>query len=196
MNKYPDYVNKYRPKGTIIKKVNNTYYVYEAKSKRVEGKKYPIQVIKGVIGKIDENGFHSTEKVEINQDIIVRECGFTNLILKYKDTFMEDKLANFKKEDKEIILYSLIYYLSNNTYLQEGKVKIITSIDELVTKYHLSLGRQIAMIEKVIEAKLAEIESLKYICRVYIGQKELKTTITKQQKEIIAKLMVDENELR
>lgn len=196
MNKYPDYVNKYRPKGTIIKKVNNTYYVYEAKSKRVEGKKYPIQVIKGVIGKIDENGFHSTEKVEINQDIIVRECGFTNLILKYKDTFMEDKLANFKKEDKEIILYSLIYYLSNNTYLQEGKVKIITSIDELVTKYHLSLGRQIAMVEKVIEVKLAEIESLKYICRVYIGQKELKTTITKQQKEIIAKLMVDENELR
>ena len=196
MNKYPDYVNKYRPKGTIIKKVNNTYYVYEAKSKRVEGKKYPIQVIKGVIGKIDENGFHSTEKVEINQDIIVRECGFTNLILKYKDTFMEDKLANFKKEDKEIILYSLIYYLSNNTYLQEGKVKIITSIDELVTKYHLNLGRQIAMVEKVIEVKLAEIESLKYICRVYIGQKELKTTITKQQKEIIAKLMVDENELR
>ncbi len=67
-NKYPSYVNKFRPKETIIKKVNDVYYVYKATSKRVEGKKYPVQVIEGIIGKIDEDGFHDTEKVRLNQN--------------------------------------------------------------------------------------------------------------------------------
>lgn len=58
-NNYPDYVNLYKYKGTIIKKVNNIYYVYEATSKKIEGKKYPLQIVKEAIGKIDENGFRN-----------------------------------------------------------------------------------------------------------------------------------------
>ena len=196
MNKYPSYVNKFRPKGTIIKKVNDVYYVYKATSKRVEGKKYPVQVIEGVIGKIDEYGFHDTEKVKLNQDVIVRECGFTNLILKYKDTFMNETYSRFKKQDREIILYSLIYYLSSNTYIQDKYSDKILPIQEVIDKYKLSIGRQIKMIERIMETTLKEIEELKYICRVYIGEKELKTKITKRQKEIIEKLMVDEDELK
>lgn len=42
---YPNYVKKYKPKGTIIKKMKDTYYVYYATSKRVPNKKSPIQVI-------------------------------------------------------------------------------------------------------------------------------------------------------
>ena len=49
-NNYPDYVNLYKYKGTIIKKVNNIYYVYEATSKKIEGKKYPLQIVKEAIG--------------------------------------------------------------------------------------------------------------------------------------------------
>ena len=191
MNKYPSYVNKFRPKGTIIKKVNDVYYVYKATSKRVEGKKYPVQVIEGVIGKIDEYGFHDTEKVKLNQDVIVRECG-----LKYKDTFMNETYSLFKKQDREIILYSLIYYLSSNTYIQDKYSDKILPIQEVIDKYKLSIGRQIKMIERIMETTLKEIEELKYICRVYIGEKELKTKITKRQKEILEKLMVDEDELK
>ena len=196
MNKYPSYVNKFRPKGTIVKKVNGVYYVYKATSKRIEGKKYPVQIIEGVIGKIDEDGFHNTEKVKLDQDVIVRECGFTNLILKYKDTFMNETYRRFKKQDREIILYSLIYYLSSNTYIQDKYSDKILPIQEIIDKYKLSLGRQIKMIERIIETTLKEIEELKYICRVNIGEKELKTKITKRQKEIIEKLMVDEDELK
>ena len=196
MNKYPSYVNKFRPKGTIIKKVNDVYYVYKATSKRVEGKKYPVQVIEGVIGKIDEYGFHDTEKVKLNQDVIVRECGFTNLILKYKDTFMNETYSRFKKQDREIILYSLIYYLSSNTYIQDKYRDKILPIQEVIDKYKLSIGRQIKIIERIMETTLKEIEELKYICRVYIGEREIKTKITKRQKEIIEKLMVDEDELK
>ena len=46
--KYPDYVKQYRPKGTVVKKVNDTYYAYYATSKRVPGKNYPVQEIKGL----------------------------------------------------------------------------------------------------------------------------------------------------
>ena len=195
-NKYPSYVNQFRPKETIIKKVNDVYYVYKATSKRVEGKKYPVQVIEGVIGKIDEYGFHDTEKVKLNQDVIVRECGFTNLILKYKDTFMNETYSRFKKQDREIILYSLIYYLSSNTYIQDKYRDKILPIQEVIDKYKLSIGRQIKIIERIMETTLKEIEELKYICRVYIGEREIKTKITKRQKEIIEKLMVDEDELK
>jgi hypothetical protein len=195
MNKYPDYVKKYKPKGTIIKKVNDTFYVYEATSKRVEGKKYPVQVIKGVIGKIDKYGFHSTEKVKVSNDVFIRECGFTNYILLFKETFINDFSNRYRKKDREIILNSIICYLSPNSYLLENNL-IIYSIDELIDKYKISLTRQISLIERVIEIELKAIEELKYICRVYIGDKELKSTLNKKQKEIIQKLGVEEDDVR
>ena len=50
--RYPDYVKQFRPKGTIVKRVNDTYYAYYATSKRVPDKKYPVQIIKGLAGRI------------------------------------------------------------------------------------------------------------------------------------------------
>lgn len=194
-NNYPDYVNLYKPKGTIVKKVNNTYYVYEATSKRVEGKKYPVQIVKGVIGKIDENGFHNTEKVIVDEPI-VRECGFTNYLLLHKDIYLFDKSTDRSKKDKETIFYSLICYLSNNSYLFDNKKVSIYSIDELIKKYKISLGKQIKTIETIIEHNLSEIEDLKYICRVYIGHKELKTKINNNQKKVLNILGVTEDEIR
>ena len=56
--RYPDFVKKYRPKGTNVKRVNDIYYAYYATSKRVPDKKYPVQIIEGLAGRIDESGFH------------------------------------------------------------------------------------------------------------------------------------------
>lgn len=195
MNKYPDYVNKFRPKGTIIKKVNNVFYVYEATSKRVEGKKYPVQVVKGIIGKIDENGFHRTEKIMLDDEVIIMESGFTNYILLHKEIIINDFNLQFKKKDREIILNSMICYLSSNSYLLLNN-KQIYSINELINKYKISLGKQISIIERVIERKLTEIEDLKYICRVYIGNKEIKSTLNKKQKEILEKIGINEYDIK
>ena len=38
---YPEWVQQQRIKGTTVKKVGNTYYLYKRTSKRVPGKKYP-----------------------------------------------------------------------------------------------------------------------------------------------------------
>ena len=40
--KYPDWVQKYRIKGTTVKKKGDSYYLYKRTSRRVKGKKYPI----------------------------------------------------------------------------------------------------------------------------------------------------------
>ena len=109
---------------------------------------------------------------------------------------MNETYSRFKKQDREIILYSLIYYLSSNTYIQDKYSDKILPIQEVIDKYKLSIGRQIKIIERIMETTLKEIEELKYICRVYIGEREIKTKITKRQKEIIEKLMVDEDELK
>lgn len=39
--KYPDWVQKYRTKGTTVKKKGDSYYLYKRTSRRVKGKKYP-----------------------------------------------------------------------------------------------------------------------------------------------------------
>ena len=52
------------------------------------------------------------------------------------------------------------------------------------------------MIETIIEHNLSDIEDLKYICRVYIGNKELKTKINNKQKELLNILGVNEDEIR
>ena len=41
MSRYPDWVNQFKRKGTFIKKVGDSYYLYSNTSKYVRGKKYP-----------------------------------------------------------------------------------------------------------------------------------------------------------
>lgn len=82
-------VKQFGPKGIIVKKVNNTYYAYYAASKYVADKKYPVQIIKGLAGRIDESGFHRLYKAFVETGhIVVRECGFTNFLLKFEEEYI------------------------------------------------------------------------------------------------------------
>lgn len=198
MNKYPEYIKKYRPKGTIIKKTNNKYYVYKATSKRVEGKSYPVQVIEGVIGYIDEQGFHNQKRTLVEtSSVVIRECGFTNYLLLFKDSFTNDINAHHNKKDALSIFYSLIVYLSNNSFLVDQKEIPILSITKLNEKYSISLPKQINAIVKVTNVKdIKSLEPLKYICHVKIGNKIFKSDLNDFQKEIIEELGVDADEIR
>ena len=53
--KYPDWVQKYRIKGTTVKKKGDSYYLYKRTSRRVKGKKYP-QPVDTYIGIITPEG--------------------------------------------------------------------------------------------------------------------------------------------
>lgn len=193
MNKYPEYT-KNRPKGTIVKKVRNTYYVYYATSEKVEGKKYPRQVIKGLAGKVDENGFHELTKSFVNTDeIIIRECGFTNFLLMFEQEYCA-RLQKIKVSERKNILYTFIVYLSPNSYLNERKFKKY-SMSELVDKFTLGIPNQITVIEKIIERNLSAIEFLKTINYVKLKDRILHSKLTDEQLRLLKEIGVKEDDI-
>ena len=193
---YPDYVKRFRPKGTIVKKIKDTYYVYNATSKRVPGKSYPVQVVGGIAGKIDEKGFHpvKTTRVELDE-VIVRECGFTNYLLLFEDQYVAQSTTRSKKDSKSIYR-SMIVYLSNNSYLNEETEVKIYSAEELVKRYGIGISQQVTMISKIIERNLSDLGPLKYICNVRAGGKVMNSMLTEEQRRILKELEIDETEIR
>lgn len=193
--KYPDYIKQFRPKGTIIKKVNDTYYAYYATSKRVPGKSYPVQVIKGLAGKIDKNGFHQLSSAVVDtQNIVIRECGFTNFLLKFEEEYISRRSESVR--EKRNIYRSMIVYLSNNSYLNDEPAVTIYSPEQLVNKFHIGIPNQLTAISKMIEYQLETLEPLKYICSVKMGKRMFQSELTQAQKELIERLGITEDEIR
>ena len=190
-------MRQFRPKGTIVKSVHGTYYVYEATSKSVEGKKYPVHVIKGVIGKIDERGFHKMTKAVVDTTCVrVRECGFTNYMLMFEDFFVGISTHGGKKL-RQSLYRSLIVYLSPNSYLTEEKGVKIYSLDYFVEKLGIGIPNQITVIRNMLEIDdLEELEPLKYICAVFMGDRIFDSELNDKQKEIIRKLGMEEKDVR
>ena len=79
---YPDWVRAFRTRGTVVKKVNERYYLYKRTSKRIPGKKYP-QPVDTYIGLITENGVVKADKnlIPVNEPCIVKEYGFSRALL-------------------------------------------------------------------------------------------------------------------
>lgn len=193
--KYPDYIKQCRPKGTIIKKVNDTYYAYYATSKRVPGKSYPVQVIQGLAGKIDKNGFHQLSSAVVDtQNIVIRECGFTNFLLKFEEEYISRRSESVR--EKRNIYRSMIVYLSNNSYLNDEPTVTIYSPEQLVNKFHIGIPNQLTAISKMIEYQLETLEPLKYICSVKMGKRMFQSELTQAQKELIERLGITEDEIR
>ncbi len=194
MKKYPDFT-KNRPKGTIVKKVRDTYYVYYATSEKVEGKKYPRQVIKGLAGKVDEKGFHELNKTYVNtDDVIIRECGFTNYLLLFEEEY-KSRLVSINAKYRKSIYYSFIVNLSPNSYLNEGRIRIYT-MSEISENFNLGIPNQITVIEKILLHSLNEIDFLKTICFVKLKDRILYSQLTAEQLRLMKEIGVEEDEIK
>ena len=195
--KYPDYVKEYRPKGTVVKKVGETYYAYYATSRREPGKNYPVQVIKGLAGRIDRFGFHEQTRMVLDtKNVKVRECGFTNYMLMFEDEYVTHGMGKGRitTKTKRNIYRSMIVYLSNNSYL--GDTGKIYSTEELSEQFGLGIPHQLTMISKIVERPLSELEPLKYICSVEIDGKQFESELTEAQKSIMERLGINEKDIR
>lgn len=193
--RYPDYIKKYRPKGTVVKRLNNTYYAYYATSKRVPDKKYPVQVIKGLAGKIDAQGFHPTTRIVADaKHVIVRECGFTNFLLKFEEEYISRRKEPVK--ERRNLYRSMIVYLSNNSYLCDDPSNTIYSAGEMVEKFHIGIPNQITAISQICEHDIKELEGLKYICKVRMGNRVFDSELTEAQKLLLKELEVTEEYVR
>lgn len=193
--RYPDYVKQFRPKGTIVKKVNEAYYAYYATSQRVPGKSYPVQVIKGLAGKIDKNGFHPLSRAVVDTDhVVVRECGFTNFLLKFEEEYISRRKEPV--QERRNIYRSMIVYLSNNSYLNDDPDTIIYPVEKLVEKFRIGIPNQITAISKISEYHLEELEGLKYICNVRMGNRVFQSELSAAQKELMERLGITEDDIR
>ena len=193
--RYPDYVKRFRPKGTIVKRVNDTYYVYYATSKRVPNKNYPVQVIKGLAGKIDEYGFHKLSKALVDTShVVIRECGFTNFLLKFEDEYVARRKGPMK--ERRNLYRSMIVYLSNHSYLNDEPGTTIYTVKEMVEKFKVGIPNQITVIRRICEYDLKELEPLKYICSVTLGERRLESELTKSQRELLERMGIREDEIR
>lgn len=193
--RYPEYIRQHRPKGTIIKKVNETYYAYYATSKRVPEKPYPIQIIKGLAGKIDSHGFHPlTRNVVDTEHVIVRECGFTNYLLRFEEEYISKHNGPAKK--RKTLYRNMIVYLSNNSYLNDDPGVTVCSDEELAEKFHIRIANQITVISKIARHNMKELEPLKYICSVRMGNRVYHSELTDAQKRLLEKLGIAEDEIR
>ena len=75
--KYPDWVQKYRSKGTTVKKKGDSYYLYKRTSRRIKGKKYP-QPVDTYIGMITPEGVIQSNKRKVSlTNAEVWEYGFS-----------------------------------------------------------------------------------------------------------------------
>ncbi|MCM1130970.1 MAG: hypothetical protein NC310_07230 [Roseburia sp.] len=118
---YPEWVMKQHKKGTSIKVINGSYYLYSVTSKRVKGKVYPVSFQK-YIGKITEKGLIEPNKISFvpafdeivmlgkEDDINGKDKEILNKIpaIKHEEIYFVGKLTN-----KEIKLIEKYYNYEN-----------------------------------------------------------------------------------
>lgn len=175
MANYPEWVKQFRRKGTAVKKVGNSYYLYKHSSKRVPGKKYP-QAVDSFIGVITPNGVIGKKRIKISlENIEVYEYGFSYALFHSCSTQWKKSM----KDDWQDVLYTIIYKYSPNSYL----------LSDYESK---TLNRNIELKEKQLikELKVSwdEMLSLKTIFLLKFEEKNVISKINENQKQLLSKL--------
>lgn len=81
MGEMPDWVEKQKRKGCVVKHVGDRYYLYSNSSRRVPGKRYP-QPVQKILGQITPEGLVVSLKVPFeNSGIRVYEYGFSAAVI-------------------------------------------------------------------------------------------------------------------
>lgn len=175
---YPDWVKKFRTKGTAVKKVGNSYYLYKHSSKRVPGKKYP-QAVDTYIGVITPDGVVRKNKKKVSlENIEVFEYGFSKALY----DLCTLKWKNDLKEDWRDVLYLIIKEYSPNSYLLR---------DHEFKKTSIRLSLQTKKLEDEIGVPLNELMELNTIYLLCFQDREAISKINDKHKSIIDKYHIN-----
>lgn len=182
--KYPEWVQKYRTRGTTVKKKGDAYYLYKRTSKRVPGKKYP-QPVDTYIGIITPEGLiESNKKKIIMTDIEVWEYGFTKAILDLCPEGWKKPLG----DDWEEVLRIIICDWSARSWLSKGGGRDKNDFRYQFNAQAASLSRRIYK-EHKIEVK--DLYPLKDIYLVIMGRERAISKIEPKQQAVIDRLELE-----
>ena len=116
--KYPDWVQKYRIKGTTVKKKGDSYYLYKRTSRRVKGKKYP-QPVDTYIGVITPEGVIQSNKRKVSlTDAEVWEYGFSKAVRELCPDDWKKPLG----DDWQDVLSIILLKQSPTSYIRKTRV--------------------------------------------------------------------------
>lgn len=182
MSRYPDWVNAYKEKGTSIKKVGNSYYLYQSTSKRVAGKKYP-QPVQKFIGTITREGLVKSKIRKVSAEKVkVYEYGFSYAL---KSLLPKKFLSDLRDEEKGNHLFlNIVKHFSPSSYLLRDVE--IPAMEEL----HMSLGVQIKKLERLTGIKIKELLPLGGLYLVETKECDMLSEITPEISALLTQLGV------
>ncbi len=179
--KYPEWVQKYRTRGTTVKKKGDAYYLYRRTSKRVPGKKYP-QPVDTYIGIITPEGLVESNKKKIAlTDIEVWEYGFSKAIMDLCPEGWKKPLG----DDWEEVLRIIICDWSGRSWLKKEGTRDKNDFRYQFNAQAASLCRRIYKAHKL---EVKDLYPLKDIYLVILGRERAISKIEQEQQAIIDRL--------
>ena len=186
---YPDWVQKYRTRGTTVKKNGNSYYLYKRTSKRVPGKKYP-QPVDTYIGVVTKDGVVGAEKKLVSpSSCVVREYGFSKVI----QMICPDDWKKAVGKDWKDVLTIILTKNSVNSYLSYNCR--IPNEDDYRMSYKAHLGSLYRRISNTYNVDKKDLERLKLIYIVYFDHYKIISKIQDDQKEVLDRLGISDLEV-
>jgi hypothetical protein len=187
MSRYPDWVNAHKTRGTAVKKVGNSYYLYAATSKRIEGKKYPQPHLK-FIGTITPDGVVRSGVRKVSTERVrVFEYGFSFALL---HLLPKKFLTDIKDEGKAHFAFlNIVRSFSPTSYLLRGID--VPSMEEL----HMSLCVQIKKFERLSGIECASLAPLMGLYLVQAGELDMLSEATPNMQELFLRIGVRDYDL-
>ncbi|MBQ8232460.1 MAG: hypothetical protein IJZ34_11125 [Lachnospiraceae bacterium] len=111
MADYPEWVMKYKEKGTYINRVGDKYYLYAAHSERIKGTNKVRRVCDGYLGRITKEDGLIPPKDKVRSDVISYEFGLSFAILSCTPNIHTGLRKSFVKNGDLIYGCSILRYI-------------------------------------------------------------------------------------
>lgn len=201
MKDLPEYVLKYKKKGTSIKYSKGNYYLYKTRSQREPGKKYPV-LKSEYLGVITEDKGLITPHPSVNGDIEVLKSG---AILIAEQTVSELlKVGEFYQQRKELLYVRSVLYCFGyretqlsyeNNYISKlyPNLNILSSLSDNEERTLTRLKRQ--MIDKLKVTFTNDWERIQilsqYLYVVHVNSKWRNSVISCELADLATKYKLD-----
>lgn len=162
--RYPDWVLRYKRKGTAIHKIGENFYLYEVTSKWDKKLKRARKITKGYLGKITSMGLKKPG-YKINRPTTCKECGASLFLMEQNKEIMERLKEYFPELWKEIFILS-VFRLMYQSPLKHMELHYQDSwLSEELLGSHLSKNILHQILEALGQDRRAIVEFLRsFIC--------------------------------
>jgi transposase len=168
MTNYPDWVLKYKKKGTLVqKKKDDLYYMYRVHSQWNKEKKRAQLITDEFLGKITPDGFMEPKTKRIMRrfdQIAVKEYG-ASFLLHHLSADLVDGLKNNFPEWKEIFVFACMRLLHNAPLKNVEFLYATSYMSEMVKDAHVSPDSLGDMLRRVGMDRNAMIRFMKSMMR-------------------------------